>query len=110
LDRHHLKCPEGRALQYFKLERSGPVNIYYRYICVKIYSGSCVDEFTPWSDMGNRENFFLDRQFVSTSRPGYVLTEFKLNSNYSGGDKIRYSTRSCEVLAPYFQNVSVDDF
>jgi hypothetical protein len=58
--------------------------------------------------MGNRVSFFLDRQIVTPSRPRYFLTEVKLNSQYSGGDKIRYFTRSCEVLAP--QNVSVEDF
>jgi hypothetical protein len=116
LDRHHVKCPEGRALQYFKLERSGRELIYYKYKCVKINSGSCVDELTPWSDMGNRENFWLDRQVVTPSKPGYLLTEFKLISKYSEGGKIRYNTRSCQVVDPKTQknpesqNVSVYDF
>ncbi len=34
----------------------------------------------------------------SSLKPGYVITEFKLNSSYEGGNKIKYTFRSCKVL------------
>lgn len=100
LDRQDVRCPDGRALQFFKVERSGPTKIYYRFQCVKINTGDCVNEETDWTDMGSRSNIYLDRQNVKPSKQGHVLTGFKLISTYTGGNRIKYSIKTCQVLNP----------
>ncbi len=104
LDRHRVQCPDGRALQSFKINRnpSNTSQIQYAYNCAKINSNKCVRTELDWTSMGNKSIFYLDRQYISPAQGGYVLQGFKLNTSYSYwfGDKISYEINSCNLVEP----------
>ena len=89
LDRHTLNCGGNNyVITMFKLERSGG-NIQYKYRCCKFTGNVCsnVGKATGFTDDGKGKTYFLDRQAVACSNPGY-LNYFKLGRNSPSNNKV----------------------
>jgi hypothetical protein len=63
LDRHHVICKNGYALQSFVLGRSGN-NINYKYTCTEAMCKTRGTMHTAWTSAGRNEVIYLDRQSV----------------------------------------------
>jgi hypothetical protein len=98
LDRHHVYCRNGYALQQFKMGRSGR-DIYYGFTCTAAECKSRPTTYTQWQSGGNNEVIYLDRQLISMQSHS-VVTGFKLETKYGGGTKYRYKIDYCMLHHP----------
>lgn len=97
LDRHHMVCGTGYALNYFKLERNNDHDrIRYKYRCCSTQL-SCSSTLVrnPMTDSGASEGniVYLDRQ-NAMCYDNYI-SSFKL---YRNGRKWRYEYDCCKML------------
>merc|ERR1712151_527153 len=99
LDRHHLSCKNGYAMQDFKMQRSGGSNIYYRYKCTQALCKKRATKYTSWQSGGRNEVIYLDRQHVRMEFHD-VITGFKLETHYRGGTHMRYRIDYCTLKHP----------
>merc|ERR1711957_557800 len=101
LDRHHVYCKVGYALQQFKLDRAGN-NILYSYTCTAASCKSRPSTYTSWQKAGNWEVVYLDRQHVRM-QSHHVVTGFKLESKaggWLGSNQFRYKIDYCMLKHP----------
>jgi hypothetical protein len=98
LDRHHVNCRNGYALQQFKLQRQQS-NIFYSYTCTEAQCKVRQRTYTKWQSGGNNEVIYLDRQEVRMEAHT-VITGFKLETKYGGGSKFRYAIDYCMLKHP----------
>jgi hypothetical protein len=64
LDRHRLNCGgAGNAMEMFKLERSWPNRIRYKYTCCQLSAGTCSTrkETNDYTSDGGGKVVYLDR-------------------------------------------------
>ena len=96
LDRHRLNCGgAGKAMKMFKLERSWPNKIRYKYTCCQLSAGTCSTrkETNDYTSDGGGRVVYLDRQRVSCTSTGLV-NEFWLSRN---SDRYRYEYYCCDT-------------
>lgn len=105
LDRHSLACEEGKAINYFHLERNGG-KYRYKYRCCDTQS-QCKNklEKTPFTSDGNGNTIFLDRQNIDCNKQ--FLSSFRMQRN-GGGNRLRYSFTCCEM--PAKERTTCDNF
>jgi len=98
LDRHDIVCPNGYAVQQFKLSRenSSSINIQYQYTCVEVQTTSCTSKETSRTPFDDMTSFYLDRQSIFVP-VGSVLTQFKLVSFYDGKPGFKYAYTFCQL-------------
>ena len=98
LDRHHVKCPAGKVLTYFRLRSNWSIRkIWYTYKCCPAETGKCGTYKTPLQIYGNMGNIYLDRQRVKTPNiRTQAMTGFRLLSIYPRRS-FQYLVHYCEV-------------
>ncbi len=96
-DRHALDCGSKALMQNFKLnQNSDGSQIQFNYNCLPSSKTlSCYDATTDFTDDGNGENIYLDRQNV-VCKDGYSLNKFQLNRS-SDQKKYQYKYKCCKV-------------
>jgi hypothetical protein len=107
LDRHHVDCPTGFAIQRFQLKTSGS-KIRYEYTCVAASLKNCNKVQTGKTDAGSSyENYYLDRQNVSVPRNNQAMTGFRLLAHYKKNPWYKKDTQSysyeitvCDLIIP----------
>lgn len=93
LDRHSLKCSSDRIITSFLLERSSSDSIRYKYNCCKATLKNCTLKSTGWTDGGNWQAYYLDRQVVDSTNFN-VIQHFELDTD---DGNVRYKYTSCEL-------------
>jgi len=91
LDRQHVNCNQGEALQGFHLVRPTPEQLAYEFTCKHLGEDKRVayEDKTPWNDVGGtheKSANYLDRHYPQC-KEGYAIQNFRMGRN---GDKINY--------------------
>ena len=93
LDRHNVACRWGFSLKKFRLLRAGS-KLSYEFECCKTHTSTCRWVYNSFSDDGNGNAVYLDRQPVSCNRDE-LLGSFQLQRN-SHHNKWRYQRLCCK--------------
>ena len=94
LDRLSLNCSSDRVMTYFKLERNSYDKIRYKYTCCKANVKNCVLKNTGWTDGGDWQAYYLDRQLVDATG-SRAIQHFELDTHKGN---IRYLYTSCDLF------------
>jgi hypothetical protein len=106
LDRHNIACPEGYALQGFRLARGGANlrQIQYIYTCARTAFGGACQTFETseqWAQEktgDNRSIAYLDRHLVLVPNGANAMQGFRLLTRYAPERTyLRYSITWCPL-------------
>ena len=101
-DRHTIDCGgNGQVLKMFKLARSNDL-IRFEYKCCHLRVTVCTNkvQMTDFSDDGDGNTVYLDRQQVDCGDDGYI-NGFRLERN-GNHDHVRYVYQCCK-LEPHYK-------
>lgn len=96
LDRHTMNCGNGKVITGFGLRRSGN-RIRYQYGCVKADYVCCKQVSSVQEDMGDKSNYYLDRQEIGVNKATYsALQRIRLRTKYDP-DRMWYEFTKCQL-------------
>lgn len=93
LDRHNMKCPTGTVMSKFNFERSSSDKIRYAYDCCIATVTNCVTKTTGWTDGGDWEVYYLDRQTIDATGTK-VFQQLSLDTD---DGNVRYYYTACDL-------------
>lgn len=94
LDRHHVQCKNGYALQSFGLKRSGN-RIQYKYKCAETRCKKRSFYYGKPANTGSNQTRYYPRFLVKIPKSHHVITGFHYQR--TRGTTFRYKTYYCEL-------------